>query len=249
MDIKVIDLKKSKVRKVSNYSNEEKDKYLFDFLNIGLGLKIIKKDLLLTKDIKDNIDFLCVDEAYRLVIVEKRYGKFSRTIKSGLMYIDYIRENLSQIKMLISDSLGVEISKEICYDPRLVILTESFNSYDYSAIKCMPYDIEAINYSFLDSNLVFIKEYQNNNKNYSLYNGNINNDLYCELEDYLLSLGEEVNIFGYRNVISVRKIKAFAYIIIDEVITVYLNKKQYIIKDEKDLEKIKSKLEKEYDEH
>ena len=249
MDIKLINLQKNKLEKPSKFSIEEKDKYLKDFLNLGLGLKVVKTNLHLTDDIKYDIDFLCIDESYRLVIVEKREGKFSRTIKSGLMYIDYINENLSKIKMILVDSLGEDIVKNICFDTRLVILTESFNSFDVSSIKPLPYDIEAINYYFLDKSLVFIKEFQNINTNYKHLNVNYNNKIFRELEDFLLSLGEEVNLFGNLNVVTVRKIKAIAYIIFAGDIIVLIGDKQYIIKSDKDLIKVKEKLEKAYDEN
>lgn len=249
MDVKVINITKNKVLKPSKYSQIEKEQYLEQYLEIGLGLKIIKANYNLTEEINEPIDFLCVDESYRLVLVEKRYGKESRTIKSGLMYIDYIKENLSKIKILIGDVLGTNIIKDICYDCRLVILTESFTNYDYSSIKSLPYTIEAINYLFLDNSLIFIKEYQNKKREFIYYNG-IRNSLYIELENFLLSLGEDVSIFGFQNVIYVRKIKIFLYIIInvDEVI-LYMNKKEYIIKNDNDLQKIYSKVEKQYDEN
>lgn len=249
MDVKVINITKNKVLKPSKYSQIEKEQYLEQYLEIGLGLKIIKSNYNLTEEINEPIDFLCVDESYRLVLVEKRYGKESRTIKSGLMYIDYIKENLSKIKILIGDVLGTNIIKDICYDCRLVILTESFTNYDYSSIKSLPYTIEAINYLFLDNSLIFIKEYQNKKREFIYYNG-IRNSLYIELENFLSSLGEDVSIFGFQNVIYVRKIKIFLYIIInaDEVI-LYMNKKEYIIKNDNDLQKIYSKVEKQYDEN
>ena len=249
MDIKVINLQKNKLEKVSKYSLEEKEKYLSDFLYLGLGLKIVKKNISLTDDIKGNIDFLCIDEAYRLVIVEKRESKFSRVIKNGLLYIDYIKENLSKIKMLLNDSLGVDVAKNVCFDTRLVILTESFNSFDYSSIKCLPYTIEAINYNFFDNSLVFVKEYQNKNTNYINYKGDNKNPLYLDLEDFLLSLGDDICIWGYSNIITVRKIKVLAFIMIDEFITLIIDDKQYVINNSKDLEKIKTKLEKAYDEN
>ena len=50
-------------------------------------------------------------------------------------------------------------------------------------------------------------------------------------------------------IITVRKIKALAFIMIDEFITILVDDKQYIIKNIKDLEKVKAKLEKAYDEN
>jgi len=249
MDVKIVNLQKNKLEKVSTYSKEQKDKYLTDFLYMGLGLKIILKNFQLCDEINDTVDYLCIDEAYRLVLVEKRVGKDTRTIRSGLMYIDYIKENISKIKILISDHLGVDILKDICYDPRLVILTESFSSYDFSAIKCMPYTIEAINYYFLDNNLVFIKEYQNKPIDFLYYSG-FRSTLYIELERFLSLLGDDISIFGYKNVITIRKIKAFMYIIPQQdKLTIYLNNKEYIIKDYNNLYKLEDKIEQAYDEN
>lgn len=249
MDIKLINLQKNKLEKVSAFTKEQKDKYLEQYLELGLGLKIIVKDYKLTEEINDKIDFLCIDESYRLVLVEKRYGKDSRTIKSGLMFIDYIKEHISNIKILVGDKIGVDILKDICFDARLVILTESFTSYDYSAIKCMPYTIEAINYYFIEKNLIFIKDYQNKPNDFVYYNG-FRNTLYIELENFLYSLGDDISIFGYRNIITVRKIKAFMYVIpSQDNVIIYLNNKEYIIKDYNDLYKMEDKIEKAYDEN
>ena len=249
MDIKVVSLQKNRVLSVSNYSKEEKEKFLTEYLQSALGLKIIVKDYFLTEEIYDKVDYLCIDEAYRLVIVEKRYGKDSRTIKSGLMFIDFIKENISKIKMLIGDKIGVDVIKDICFDCRLVILTESFTHYDYSSIKSLPYTIEAINYAFIDKNLIFVKEYQNKKNEFIYYNG-MRSSLYLELENFLLSLGEDVSIFGYRNVITVRKIKAFMFIIVDaNSLILYINNKEYIIDNYDKLNKILDNVEKAYDEN
>lgn len=249
MDIKIVNLQKDKVMKYSKYSKEEKEKYLEQNFEQALGLKIIVKEYSLTDEINDKIEFLCIDETNRLTLVEKRYGKDSRTIKSGLMFIDYIKENISKVKMIISDKLGKEYLKDICYDCRLVILTESFTTYDYSSIKSLPYTIEAINYCFLDNCLIFVKEYQNKKREYLYYNGT-RNSLYMELESFLLSLGEDISIFGFKNIIMVRKIKLILCILVNQDnMTLYMNKKEYIISNYKQLQTIYEKVEKTYDEN
>lgn len=249
MDIKIVNLQKDKVMKYSKYSKEEKEKYLEQNFEQALGLKIIVKEYSLTDEINDKINFLCIDETNRLTLVEKRYGKDSRTIKSGLMFIDYIKENISKVKMIISDKLGKEYLKDICYDCRLVILTESFTTYDYSSIKSLPYTIEAINYCFLDNCLIFVKEYQNKKREYLYYNGT-RNSLYMELESFLLSLGEDISIFGFKNIIMVRKIKLILCILVNQDnMTLYMNKKEYIISNYKQLQTIYEKVEKTYDEN
>lgn len=248
MDIKIVNLNKNKVLKINKLSREEQDKYFNDFLYQALGLKIVKRDLVLDKKIIDSIDYLCIDESYRLVIVEKRYGKDTRLIKSGLLYIDYIRKHVSELKMLLNDALGVEVTKNVCFNPRLVLLTESFMQYDLKSIENLPYNIEVINFAFLDNDMVFVKTYQN--MALELDNNLKNNKLVEELVSIFLSIGEDISIWNNKNVITVRKIKALSYIIInDNEIVVLLNKKQYVIKDSKDIKKLESKIEKAYDEN
>ena len=248
MDIKVLNLDKNKLLQFNNMSVKDKDKYLTQSLYPGLGLRVIVQDYQLTDDINDKIDYLCLDESYRLVIVEKRFAKNTRIIKSGLMCIDYIKENISKIKILISDVMGSNILKDICFDCRLVILTESFSSFDYSSIKYLPYNVEAINYVFLEKNIVFVKEYHNKSKDYKNYNG-YNNKLYLELEDFLLSLGDEVSLFGCKNLITARKIRPFLFILNQEnSITLFLNNEQYVINNIKELESLKKTIEMAYDE-
>jgi hypothetical protein len=75
MDIKVLNLDKNKLLQFNNMSDKDKDKYLTQSLYPGLGLRVIVQDYQLTDDINDKIDYLCLDESYRLVIVEKRFGK------------------------------------------------------------------------------------------------------------------------------------------------------------------------------
>lgn len=245
MDIKLVNLQKNKIEKVIEYNQETENKYLEQFFYNALGLKIIKTNLSLTKEIKDPIEYLCIDESYRLVIVEKKYGKNTRIIKAGLMSIDYIREHISQLKIILNDALGIEQAKNVVYNPRLVILAQSFMKYDEKAIAQLPYNIEVINYFFLGSSMIFVKTYQN-----MTIEGPIkNNELVNALIDQFCSFGDEVCVWQNNNIITIRKIKAIAYIIVlNAELKLYLDNKEYSIKTLKDIQKIESKLEKVYDE-
>lgn len=248
MDIKIVNINKNKVLKINKLSQEEQSKYFQDFLYKALGLKIVKRDIILTSKIQDKIDYLCIDESYRVVIVEKRYGKDTRLIKSGLLYIDYIRENISELKMLFNDSLGVETTKNVCFNPRLVLLTESFMHYDVKAIENLPYNIEAINFSFIDENLVFVKTYQN--MPIEIDDSIKNNKLLNDVIMAFINMGEDVSVWSNKNVIAIRKIKVISYIIVNkESLIISLNNKQYEINDLKDIKKLETKIEKAYDEN
>lgn len=248
MDIKIINLNKNKLLKINKLTLEEQNKYFKEFLYQGLGLKIVKSDFALTNKIQDKIDYLCIDESYRIVIVEKRYGKDTRLIKSGLLYIDYIREHISELKMLFNDSLGVDVTKNICFNPRLVLLTDSFMHYDMKAIENLPYNIEAINFRFIDNDLVFVKTYQN--MQIEMDKTFKENELVQNLIMVFVNMGEDISVWSNKNIITVRKIKAISYIIVNnEELIVSLNNKQYIVKDGKDIKKLESKIEKVYDEN
>ena len=248
MDIKIINLNKNKLLKTNKLTLEEQNKYFKEFLYQGLGLKIVKSDFALTNKIQDKIDYLCIDESYRIVIVEKRYGKDTRLIKSGLLHIDYIREHMSELKMLFNDSLGVDVTKNICFNPRLVLLTDAFMHYDMKAIENLPYNIEAINFRFIDNDLVFVKTYQN--MQIEMDKTFKENELVQNLIMVFVNMGEDISVWSNKNIITVRKIKAISYIIVNnEELIVSLNNKQYIVKDGKDIKKLESKIEKVYDEN
>ena len=91
--------------------------------------------------------------------------------------------------------------------------------------------------------------YQNKPNDFVYYNG-FRNTLYLELENFLSSLGNDISIFGYRNIITIRKIKAFMYVIpSQDKLTIYLNNKEHVIKNYNDLYKMEDKIEKAYDEN
>ena len=71
--------------------------------------------------------------------------------------------------------------------------------------------------------------------------------LFDSLVDYLISLGDEVTLFAMGNVIFVRKIKTFMYIVFEEKMSVFLNNKMININSFNDLEKIEKTIENEYD--
>ncbi len=253
MDIKIVNLKTKKIEenkkidKIKVYKILEK--YFFDIL----GLTIIDTDYCLEKDQKNIVEVLALDEDYRLVIVEYRFGKFSRTIGQALMQMDYINNNQSQIQMLVVEKMGSEHVHEINYKPRLIVLSESFNSYDFNAINKLPYTIEAITYSFIGDNLVLVKQYQSRSIDHFSFSFKFTTNsmryLYDELNDFVLSLGDEVIEYGYNNILSYRKIRNFMYVVLKDKIQVYIGKKEYIINNNRDLEKIKPLIEKVYDAH
>ena len=76
------------------------------------------------------------------------------------------------------------------------------------------------------------------------------NELVQNLIMVFVNMGEDISVWSNKNIITVRKIKAISYIIVNnEELIVSLNNKQYIVKDGKDIKKLESKIEKVYDEN
>ena len=242
-DIKLYDLKNQKVIKQVNALDVKNiiSQCAKDILHID----IIAKDYVLDENSNDAISYLGLDENLRVVIIEYRYGKFTSITKKGLYYIDYIKEHISRFKMLFND-YEKGLGDKVDYNARLVVLCDDANAYDHYAIKMLPYTIELIQLHFYEDNIAFEKVYQSRNIDHRSISLNMkqykNYDLYKYISDYLLSLGDEVIEEGCANYLIYRKIKTFAYLIIQDKITLNINNngkyQSFIINDANDFEKI-----------
>lgn len=241
-------------------NNKEYKKQVFDKLTYKkfveenledfFGCSLICSDYLINKESNLKIDTLGIDDNYQIVIFEYKLNKFDRLIDKGLMIIDYINENLSEFKMLMNDVLKEE-AKNVIYKVRLVIVGESFHKYDGFSISKLPYNIELVSLNVYNKDYVLIdKKHVSRNLDLSDLKYVFNKEvklLFDSLIDYLISLGDEICLFASGNVIFVRKIKTFMYIVFEEKMSVFLNNKMININCFNDLERIEKIIENEYD--
>lgn len=256
-DIRIVNLKKQKTLKSQKLSRKELQKVVeFNALNL-LGLRIIDFDYPL--DNKDNevIETLAIDETYTITIIEYRSGKFGKLINKGLHHVDYIKENISEVKILIKDKLGENLVNQINYNPRLVIIGDDFNKYDEHAIKALPIQVDLIKYQLFDNSyFVLEKNYVSKSIDHSQFTHRFSEkhelELYKSLRDFILSLGDEVIEYGLNQTLCYRKINYFAFITFSDNTIVNLNinnkTKDIIIKTQKDFEKACKYIEQAYDE-
>lgn len=256
-DIRIVNINKEKALVSQKLSTSELKLIIEKNATELLGLNIVASNYLLQKGTNDIIETLAIDEINRLVVIEYRSGKFGKIINKGLVYIDYIKENLSQIKMLIKDKLGSDDVNKINYNPRLIVIGDDFNKYDEHSIKTLPVQVDLIKYQIFDKTyMVLEKNYGSktidlDNFTYKFRNAN-ELAMYKQINDYMLSLGDEVTEYGYQNVLCYRKINYFAFVIFNEEITIQLflrgKSKLITIKTEKDFQKACDYIEKAYDE-
>ncbi len=256
-DIRILNINKEKLLKSQKLTTKEVREYIEKNANELLGLTLLASNYLLKQGTNDIIETFAIDETYRLVIIEYRSGKFGKIINKGLVYIDYIKENLSQIKMLISDKLGSDKVSNINYNPRLIVIGDDFNRYDEHSIKSLPVQVDLIKYQMYDNQyFVLEKNYCSKVIDHDDFTYKLKNRdqlaLYKLINDFMLSLGDEVTEYGYKNVLCYRKINYFAYVIFNEEIEIQLNIKNkpklITIKNEKDFQKASEYIEKAYDE-
>lgn len=214
-----------------------------------LGVKILLSNYFIDKDSNNYIESLGIDEDYRIVIIEYRVGKFSRIIKKGLDQIDYIKSRLSLFKMMMSDILKDE-SKNIDYKARLIVVGTYFSKSDGDTIKHLPYNIDLVRIQKINDNILVNKTYVSKNVEFSdfKYNPTENEKkIYIELQDFILSLGEEITATASGNVVSFRSLKVFLYVIFNQGISVIINGSKRDIKSIDEISLLEKEIEMAYD--
>lgn len=217
-----------------------------------LGVTVILSNVNLSGKNGEIIETLGYDEDRRLVVMEYHTGKFAPTINKGLEHLDYIRQNIGKVKVLLKEKLG---SSDFIYDPRLICIGEEFNEYDGKAIRFLPFDIDLIKYQIFGKDVIALEKiYQNfvdSNKDFS--GDHDINRLYLRIDEIAYSFGDELAKSFLGDCASYRRIKNFMYVYYKDAINVVLKingeYKKYIVKKEEDIEKITPFIEMAYDEN
>lgn len=196
------------------------------------------------------IDSLGLDENNCPVIIEyKRDGK-DTVINQGLFYMDWLVKHPKDFAWLVLEKFGKKVADEIDWSqPRLICIAQDFSRYDAFAIKQMPANIDLIRYRIYENNHLLFELVNSSNdeetksvahdvakKDHNLHkkvktvteklegsSSEIKN-LYKELDDYLLSLGEDVQKKILMHYIAYRRLKNFASVqFYSNKILVYVN--------------------------
>ncbi len=253
-DIRLYNLKKQKELKITSVTKSNLQELIEANSLSLLGVEVIFSNINITGKNGEIVESFGYDEDKRLVVIEYHQGKNSPTIHKGLEYLDYIRNNLGKIKVLFKEKLGDE-AKELIYDPRLIVIGEDFNSYDGKAITFLPFDIDLIKCILVDKDIIVLEKiYQNfASSDAKLTNDDNINKLYRLIDEVAYSYGDELCKSYLNGCASYRRIKNFMYVYYLNGLNVVLkidNKfKSFIIKSEKDLEKITPLIEEAYDEN
>lgn len=178
-------------------------------LETFFGIRFLATEYSTGSKHKGRIDSLGIDENNCPVIIEYKLDSKENVINQGLFYLDWLMDHQANFEMLCMEKLGKK-TKVDWSSPRLLCIARDFTRYDDYAIGQINRNIELIRYRvFSGDSIIFelagatqkqdlskssngsAQKYRNMEDAMNAASEDLLN-LYQELEDYLFSLGDDI---------------------------------------------------------
>lgn len=141
----------TKLHVFSDYLEKDIQNLLEQNLKESLGMKFLASEFSITGG---RIDSLALDTNGSPVIIEYKKGKNSSVIPQIAFYYDWLQDHKETFEKLVRSK---NIDQEIVWEnPRLICIAQSYNFYDYSAVKHFSVHIELLKYQFFNNDLLYI---------------------------------------------------------------------------------------------
>lgn len=251
-DIRVLNYKKEEV-----YSKKKLDprtiQSIVEAQSLSIfGAKFVASNYVLQNNNREVLDTLLIDENNQLVIVEYRMDVFGQVVNKALFLLDYMQKNKSEFKILLTDTLGSNVAKDVFFPPRILVIGEDFNRYDEHAVAQLGVDISLVKCITLTKDLTVFEQSNSSVKIEYSEMSTPRNSLARTISDFILSLGDEVSEVSFGSFISFRKLQVFAYLLFsEEGLTLRLKDKDGYkamkVDSNKQFEKAKAKIVKCYE--
>lgn len=188
------------------------------------------------------MDSIGIDENHCPVIFEYKRSMKDNVINQGLFYLNWLLDHKDSFKVLVIEKLGLKAAENIDWSmPRVVCIAGDFTKYDESAIKQMNRNISLIRYKKFGSDLLMFEQINENiataitenepsiktkstDKTFEEQLANTDatvKNLYQDLTNYVLSLGDDVSETRLKLYAAFKKIK--------NIVTVVVLKKKMIL--------------------
>lgn len=211
-DIKLYQVKNGQAtsKSVVDFKYErEIQKLCEENLETFFGIRFLASEYNTGSKHKGRIDSLGIDENNCPVIIEYKLDSKENVINQGLFYLDWLMDHQANFEMLCMKVLNEQIEVDWS-SPRLICIAKDFTRYDDYAIGQINRNIELIRYRFFEGdNIIFeqagtsqtqdiSKQSSPGTTKYRDMGDAINASstelmsLYQELEDYILSLGDDI---------------------------------------------------------
>lgn len=212
-DIKLYQIKggKANAKTVVDFKYErEIQKLCENNLETFFAIRFLASEYITGNKHKGRIDTLGIDENNCPVIIEYKLDSKENVINQGLFYLDWLMDHQADFELLCMRVLKKEVDIDWT-SPRLLCIAKDFTRYDDYAIGQINRNIELIRYRFFqDENIIFelagtsqkheqIKKTNSPTQiKYRDMGDAINAaseellNVYQELEDFIFSLGDDV---------------------------------------------------------
>ncbi|MDH5300505.1 MAG: DUF5655 domain-containing protein [Gammaproteobacteria bacterium] len=200
-----------------------------------LGVRFLASEYSTGAKHKGRIDTLGIDENGCPVIIEYKRNTNENVINQGLFYLDWLMDHQAEFKLLVLEQLGKEAADEIEWGgPRLLCIAGDFTRYDEHAVLQMNRNIELIRYRHYPDGFLILERVNSvtvesvaapsshshtgakSKQVYTTVSQYLERapeqvkSLYQDVEDLLLSLGDDVEKKVLKFYVAYKRIKNFA---------------------------------------
>jgi predicted transport protein len=171
------------------------------------------------------IDTLGIDENNSPVIIEYKRSRNDNVIIQGLYYLDWLLDHKSEFEILVQDKLSDDTAVDWSA-PRLFCIAGGYNKFDIHATRQIDRNIDLVRYEiYEDSHIVF--ELTSNEEVKSTVTRSASSaskispsdrigkspesikQMWSELEEFILALGDDVNMVELDKVIAFKTERNF----------------------------------------
>lgn len=204
------------------------------------GIRFLASEYSITNGRMDSIG---IDENNCPVIFEYKRSSSENIINQGLFYLDWLLDHKADFQLLVMNTLGKEVAKEIDWSaPCVFCIAKEFTKFDEHAVNQMQRNIKLVKYNKYGENLILFehinvpvlkkdtvsKEKKVKNQKKSLEKDSYDwenriqklpkekQELYFSIRDYILSKGDDISENYLKLYIAFKKVKNFICILPDK---------------------------------
>lgn len=175
-------------------------------LNELLGITFLATEYTTGERHGGRIDTLGIDENNAPVILEYKKHKNQNVINQGLFYLDWMMDHKAEFESLVRTETAEELDIEWS-SPRLICIAPDFTKYDSHAVEQIDQNIELMRFKQYEEDILLLelenvvestgtgRQEEREYKGVSHYHDQASEELlqlFDELEDYIFSLGDDI---------------------------------------------------------
>ena len=119
------------------------------------GVRFLKSEYIISDGRMDSIG---IDENNSPVIFEYKLNKNQNVINQGLFYLDWLLDHKADFKLLVIETMGMEMAQNIDWSvPCVICIAHDFTKYDIHAVNQMQRNIKLVKYRKYENDLILFE--------------------------------------------------------------------------------------------